>query len=363
MLAGAQRLSAIVGARAIHHMQQLSLPGIRVNTSLLAFGCASLYREPSPRRRRQILHVALGTGIVHFDVAPMYGMGLAEPEVGAFAKGRRDQLTITTKFGIAPSRVGAVAGQVQRPVRQLMKLFPAVRARAQTAGATPNAGGLGALVYRDVPFDGTGARESLERSLRALRTDYVDLLLLHDPRPGSVRSDDVRAYLQKAQTAGLIRAWGLSGDQHDVSASLGALSSVPVLQVRYPEDPSLGESRAARIHFGVLNFANDHIVPVLQREPALRREWLDTTGTDCAIPETISSLMIQKALSDYPDSVVLFSSIREAHVRAAARAATEVTSLSRATLDALDRLVTRDITTWREPTGTGTAADHAPGPA
>ncbi len=329
-------------------MPQLPLAGTTVSTSALAFGCAGLFREPSARRRSEILHGALKLGIAHFDVAPMYGMGLAEPELGAFAKGRRDQLTITTKFGIAPSRAGAMIGRVQRPVRQFMRAVPAARTRAQSAAATPDIGGFGAFLYRSVGFDGVGARRSLERSLRALRTDYVDLLLLHDPRPGDVRSDDVRAFLEHAKTAGLIRAWGLSGDQNDVSASLRELSSVPVLQVRYPESPSLPASQAARIHFGVLKFAVEVVVPSLQRDAERRREWQDAVGIDGAAPEAIVSFVIQKALADYPNSVVLFSSTREAHVRAAVRAASE--SIDPDVILALGRLLADDM-----PTPSGTA--------
>jgi D-threo-aldose 1-dehydrogenase len=304
-------------------MQQFFLDGTAVKTSALAFGCAGLFREPSPRRRSEILHGALDLGITHFDVAPMYGMGLAESELGAFAKGQRSGLTITTKFGIAPSRVGGLIGRVQRPVREFMKAVPAARAQAQTAAATPDAGRLGAILYQSVGFDGAGARKSLERSLRALRTDYVDLLLLHDPRPGDLRSDDVRAYLEHAKTAGLIRAWGLSGDQNDVSGSLRELSSVPVLQVRYPESPSLPPSRAGRIHFGVLNYAVETVVPALRSHTDRQLEWRDALGVDLTAPEAIASLAIQQALAEYPDSVVLFSSTSPAHVRAAAQAASQ----------------------------------------
>jgi D-threo-aldose 1-dehydrogenase len=262
-------------------MQQFFLDGTAVKTSALAFGCAGLFREPSPRRRSEILHGALDLGITHFDVAPMYGMGLAESELGAFAKGQRSGLTITTKFGIAPSRVGGLIGRVQRPVREFMKAVPAARAQAQTAAATPDAGRLGAILYQSV------------------------------------------GYLEHAKTAGLIRAWGLSGDQNDVSGSLRELSSVPVLQVRYPESPSLPPSRAGRIHFGVLNYAVETVVPALRSHTDRQLEWRDALGVDLTAPEAIASLAIQQALAEYPDSVVLFSSTSPAHVRAAAQAASQ----------------------------------------
>ena len=52
------------------------------------------------------------------------------------------------------------------------------------------------------------ARKCLERSLRLFGSDYIDLLLLHDPSPGSVRSDDVFSFLETARASGLIPVLG-----------------------------------------------------------------------------------------------------------------------------------------------------------
>ncbi|HET9153536.1 MAG TPA: aldo/keto reductase [Solirubrobacterales bacterium] len=60
------------------------LYGKRANVRL-GFGCASLMRLPSRRRRQALLAEAFEQGIRHFDVARMYGLGAAEGELGRFA--------------------------------------------------------------------------------------------------------------------------------------------------------------------------------------------------------------------------------------------------------------------------------------
>ncbi|MDX6643271.1 MAG: D-threo-aldose 1-dehydrogenase, partial [Solirubrobacteraceae bacterium] len=72
-------------------MRAVTLPGTEFETTALGFGCAELYRAASAAERRRLLETAHSLGIRHFDVAPMYGLGLAERELGGFARGRRDQ--------------------------------------------------------------------------------------------------------------------------------------------------------------------------------------------------------------------------------------------------------------------------------
>lgn len=116
------------------------IPGTDIVTSNLAFGCAGLYREPDHSVRTRLLDVALHSGVQHFDTAPMYGFGLSERELGEFARGRRDKITIATKFGIEPNRFGAAVGHVQGPIRRLLKLAPDLAGRAQSNAPGPSVG-------------------------------------------------------------------------------------------------------------------------------------------------------------------------------------------------------------------------------
>jgi D-threo-aldose 1-dehydrogenase len=308
-------------------LRAVTLPGTELETTTLGFGCADLYRLSSAGERRRLLEIAHGVGIRHFDAAPMYGLGLAERELGRFAHGRRDQLVIATKFGIAPTFAARGLARVQGPLRRVLSAFPALRRQARARAAGPGSGPAGALLYNDEGFSAASASASLERSLRQLGTDHVDLLLLHDPAPGGVRSDDVCGYLEGALQAGKIRAWGLSGELDPTLAVARALpAGKPVLQVR---DDILTRSLSsistdafpARIAFGVIGRAVEPIVAHVTADPGRRRRWREAVGCDCGEPETTASLLLRHALRDNRAGTVLFSTINAHRIEAAAAAA------------------------------------------
>ena len=326
----------------------ITLPGTDVVTSALGYGCADLYRCPSAARRGRLLATAHAAGIRHFDVAPMYGLGLAERELGRFAQGRRDDVVIATKFGVAPTTAATALARVQGPVRRLFAAFPALRRKAQSSAPGPAAGGAGALLYRAAGFGAAAARASLEHSLRELRTDRVDLLLLHDPQPGDVRSDDVCAYLETARSAGYIRSWGVAGEREPALAVAAALTAPPpVLQVRDDVlDRAAADERCrafpARITFGVLGRALGPVVAHVGADEDRRRQWREAIGADCAVPEAAAALMLRLAARDNPDGVVLFSTIRADPLHAAAAAVADEAGSRSGDVDAFERLLAAD---------------------
>jgi D-threo-aldose 1-dehydrogenase len=323
-----------------------TLRGTGVVTSRLGFGCAGLFAAATARQRRGVLDAALASGIRHFDVAPMYGLGVAERELGRFVCGRRDEVVIATKFGITATRKARAIAAVQAPARRLLAAAPTLRRHARSTAAGPASGRMGAVLYRATGFDATAARESVERSLRELGTEHLDLLLLHDPQAGDVRFDDVCGYLEDARAAGRIRAWGVAGEPEPTLQVARALPvAPPVVQLR---DDVLRRRAAdvragafpARITFGVLGVSvarlSDHVAAEEQR----RRRWEDAVGCDCGDPEVAAQLLLALAARENPDGVVLFSSTRVDHVRSAAAA---VGASGPGDLNAFAELVEREV--------------------
>jgi D-threo-aldose 1-dehydrogenase len=324
------------------------LAGTDIQTSVIGFGCAGLFRQPSRARRRQLLETALDAGIRHFDSAPMYGLGVADSELGRFARGRRDRIVIATKFGISPTPFARVLARVQGPVRRVLSAAPALRERARAAAPGPAAGPAGGTLYRATGYDARAARGSLERSLRELRTDYIDVLLLHDPVPGDVRSDDIRGYLEDARTTGLIRAWGVAGEPTPTVEVVRRLGPrVPVLQVR--NDILLRstthaecDQAQARIVFGVIGQALDRIVAHVGSDEARRRRWSDAVGANCGRAEEVASLLLRDALAENQGQPVLFSTVRPERIHSAVKAATTAPD---AGLEAFRSLVAGELRT------------------
>jgi D-threo-aldose 1-dehydrogenase len=124
----------------------------------LGLGCAplgGLFAAVSDDDAQATVDAAWDAGIRYFDVAPQYGLGLAERRLGAALRGRSD-FVISTKVGRLVVPAGAGDGQDTD----------------QFTGVT-----------EELAFDFTrdGVRRSLEASLERLGLDRVDVVHVHDP--------------------------------------------------------------------------------------------------------------------------------------------------------------------------------------
>jgi D-threo-aldose 1-dehydrogenase len=289
-----------------------------IQATPLGFGCATLFRASDPAQRSRLLHAAYDADIRHFDVAPMYGLGRAELELGSFTRAHRSEVTIATKFGIRPTLAARGLAYAQRPIRRTFESKPTIRDQVRAHAAAP-----GRLLYDKSGYDASGARRSLQRSLRALKTDYIDLLLLHDPLPGTVRSDEVYSFLEDAHAAGLIRSWGIAGALETTGEVVRSFPRIPVLQL--PDDILVQSVRdapvgSALITFGVISRALARIVQHVRADESKRCRWKDMIGADCGDPNITSSFLLRSALLANSSGVVLFGATQLSHIRTAAAA-------------------------------------------
>jgi aryl-alcohol dehydrogenase-like predicted oxidoreductase len=201
-------------------MKTIVLAGTTLRVSRLGFGTASLHHLLWRRERMELLKAALDCGITHFDTARMYGEGLAERELGRFLGAGRERVTIGTKFGL--------------PAVGLLERFPAMLYAHRALG------GIACRVLpswrgqRERRVTRAAVKESLERSLRALRTDYCDIFFLHEPceADGGLMEDTV-AYLERQKRDGRIRYLGVAGEASEcVAFARWAGGVFEVLQVR-----------------------------------------------------------------------------------------------------------------------------------
>jgi D-threo-aldose 1-dehydrogenase len=267
---------------------------------------------PSRRGRQRLLGEAHAQGLNHFDVARMYGLGMAEAELGLFARGRREQVTIATKFGIEPG--SPRLARLQAPARAALTRLPALRAALKRRGSRP---------HPPRRYDAAGARASLETSLRELGTDYVDVFFVHDPAPDDyVDLDGLGELCEELIESGKIRSWGLSGDPDpcvELSTAAGS-----VLQVRdsiLEPFPVPLEQLSRANTFGVLSTALPLIQARLAADETRRARWRAEVGRDCGDAEVLASLLLRDALDRNRDGTVLFATTRPERIRAALAAA------------------------------------------
>ena len=171
--------------------------------SVLGFGCAALLGRASRKESLTALATAFDAGITFYDTARSYGYGGSEGLLGEFFAGRRDQVVICTKFGILPASSGGWKQKIKPIARAVVKAIPALRKAAQAQAATQFVGGQ---------FDLATLKSSFETSLRELRTDYVDMLILHAAPESVLAQDDLLEAMGRLVEAGKVRMAGISAE-------------------------------------------------------------------------------------------------------------------------------------------------------
>jgi aryl-alcohol dehydrogenase-like predicted oxidoreductase len=141
--------------------------------SAIGLGCMTMsgvYGRREDADAMQTLERALDLGVDFLDTADVYGPFHNEELIGRFLQGRRDEVFLATKFGIA---------------------------RDVSSGA-PRIDGSPAYV-----------RAAAEASLRRLQVDHIDLYYLHRVDPTTPIEDTMGAMAELAK-AGKVRHIGLS---------------------------------------------------------------------------------------------------------------------------------------------------------
>jgi len=171
-------------------MQTIPLADTNRQTTRLGFGCGNLMGAMNRRDSLKLLETAYDAGIRHFDVAPRYGYGEAESCLGDFLEHHRGQVTVTTKYGIFPAKKTSLitlGRQIAGPIIRKIPTLKRSLARAAKA-ATQNP--------ERPTFTAAQAKASLDRSLLALRTDHIDLWLLHEVTAADLQDDSLLQLLE-----------------------------------------------------------------------------------------------------------------------------------------------------------------------
>ncbi len=301
-------------------MRYVELAGISSRCSALGFGCANLMGRVSRRQSLRALAAAYDQGITVFDTARSYGWGESEAVVGEFARGRRDRLVLITKLGILPPPRNRLRQFLKPLARGLLNL--AARKRLQTmtkAIRTQIQQRVSPQVQRC--FDIDSARVSLHTSLKALRTDFVDILFLHAPVYEQVADGKVIGFLSEIVRAGKARAIGVSTDVHNVNQIIEAFPSLQIVQF----ENNLLNCHLDALHrkdqLGIITncpFGSQSLIDRLHRlviaAPVKMAQWSEESGIDLRSTEGIGNLLLAYALAVNRVGVVLCGMHQPEHI-------------------------------------------------
>jgi aryl-alcohol dehydrogenase-like predicted oxidoreductase len=161
------------------HKRQLGKTDL--NVSEIGLGCFQLggnttineipisFSNMSEKTAGQIINMSLELGINTFDTADWYSLGNSEIRLGNILKKHRENVIIFTKAGIVPSYTGETID----------------------------------LSYNYLI-------SALDRSLKRLQTNYVDLFQIHKPPQNKNEFDNIVNVFEKVKSTGKSRYCGIS---------------------------------------------------------------------------------------------------------------------------------------------------------
>ena len=124
----------------------------------------------------RLLQQGFEQGITFYDTADTYGAGRGEEVLAEAFQQRRHDIVIATKFGYDFYSDAERMGQQERPHNWAPEFI----------------------------------RYACEQSLKRLRTDYIDLYQLHNPRMDAIEADALFETLEQLVKEGMIRYYGVA---------------------------------------------------------------------------------------------------------------------------------------------------------
>ena len=298
-------------AREEHIMRRVTIGATGIETSCLGFGCASLGSRVGEEPGRRALSTAFDAGVTWFDLAPIYGAGRAEEIVGRFLRGRRDQIQLCSKVGLAmPGDAGGLKAALMPVARAAVQKVPALRGLLRRSGVQ---------AAKSLPLTPELLTSTLEGSLRRLGTDYLDLYALHSVAAAALTEPVLRS-LEDILASGKVRAIAMASDEEGGLAAIRVGAPFAVVQV---EAPYLGAPdrllpAAAAAGFGAILHSVLGIggsFATLQARAARNPTFRAQVGAAEGNPEReLSRALLARAFALNPNGVVLVSMFSPEHL-------------------------------------------------
>lgn len=170
--------------------------GDELPVSAIGFGAMALtpvYGEVDDTESLATLHRCIDLGVTFIDTANVYGGGDNERLISKLLAGRRGEVTLATKFGIASNPADRAAGKL--------------------------------VAHGDAAY----VRKSIDESLSRLNIDVVDLYYMHRRDP-SVPIEETVGAMAELVTAGKVRHLGLSEVTADELRAAVAVHPIAAVQ-------------------------------------------------------------------------------------------------------------------------------------
>ena len=305
----------------------------------LGFGTGALFSKKRSRNEAlKLVETALDFGITYFDTARMYGSGRAEGIIGEVAARNRDRLILVSKAGILPQSRSLIVRAAGQGVQFLHRGVP----RSKDYVSVPRT-----YLPRFGFFKLADIRKSVETSLKELRTDYIDILLLHECNVSNFDDQELRHYLNELKVQGKIRAFGIATGMEETDAILARYAGVPdVVQI-----PSAiwnmyikklqTTHRGLTVTHSSLSGRLNVLLDRLASDEAMAAEWRAMTEIDPRNTQSFAQLLLAHAVTSNPNGIVIFFSSDPTNIVANVNSL-KSRSIDQAQIDGLNLLLSRN---------------------
>jgi diketogulonate reductase-like aldo/keto reductase len=243
----------------------LRMVRLRSGVAVPQLGQGTWHMAEDPRRRHfevDALRVGIDLGMTLIDTAEMYGEGRAEELVGTAIEGRRDEVFLVSKV---------LPNHATRP----------------------------------------GTHAACDKSLRRLRTDRIDLYLLHWRGPVPL-AETVQAFTELVR-AGKIRRWGVSNfdvaDMEELVAAGGEAAET---------DQVLYNLTTRGIEYDLVPWCRSRSMPFMAYSPIEQGRLIGHPVLESIAlhhDATTAQIALAWVLLQQPDAIAIPKAASEAHVR------------------------------------------------
>jgi len=206
-------------------MNYRTLGSTRLKVSELGLGCSSLgnsiFNYNDEKEFIKLLNQAFENGINFFDTADSYAYGHSETLLGKAFSEKGNKVIISTKVGFLPSSLSSHTKSLIPFLGNTRKLI------------SPFKMSLKRFSKKNQDFSPEHISSSVEKSLKRLNRDYIDLYLLHSPPAELIEKSGVLKILNDLKNEGKIRFFGVSARTIDDAVMCLHYPEISVLQIEF----------------------------------------------------------------------------------------------------------------------------------
>lgn len=276
------------------------------NEKFLGCGCSTFGGSVSKKNALRTLEVCYNEGIIYYDVARSYGYGMAEGIVGEFIGSKRPNIILASKFGIEAPKSFPFKSLITGTARFIKNKIPG-------AGKALKSASNRALEKKI--FTPQMVIDSLNKSLKELNTDYLDLFICHESTFEEMLNDDVKAVLETEKDKGKIRVIGTNlNNEHEREKLLVSNHSPSALQIPLSFDSTfnslVNKKEQINIVYSVMNLFNKFSEKQLSFLRKIKSEY-----SVFSTLENERELLLNLAFQKISSGVVLMSTTNEKHIK------------------------------------------------